>query len=157
MFHKVRPFTLSIFLTFLLLALTASVVVAAPPQDLHIEALEFIGSSGEPFTASGSAVDSNMVCATGTIDDIEITASGSSSGGFLTLHVLKRFYCDDLSGTFDIRMVVRLDLTTNETTARWRIVDGTGAYAALKGSGSLVGTPVNPGVSILDVYDGRVH
>lgn len=157
MFRKVRSFTLSILLTVFLLALTATVAVAAPPQDLHIEAVDVIGGSGEPFTASGSAVDDNVVCATGTIDDLEITTSGSGSGSYRILHVLKRFYCDDLSGTFDVRMVVRLDLTTLETTARWRIVDGTGAYTGLRGHGSLDGTPVNPGVTILDVYDGRVH
>jgi hypothetical protein len=154
---KPQPFTISILLTLALLVLTASAVVAAPPMDLHIEALEFVATDGEPFTATGSAVDAGLVCATGTIDDLYVEFSDSGRSPYRILHVLKRFYCDDFSGTFDIQMVVQLDLTTNETTARWKIVGGTDSYVNLKGRGALVGTPVVKGFSIQDVYDGMVH
>ena len=154
---KTHPISISILLTLVLLISTASAVLAAPPKSLHIEVLESIGTSGEAFAATGGAVDSLLVCPTGTVDDLDVSISGSGSSPFRILHVQKRFNCGDSSGSFDVEMVVKLDLTTNATTARWKIVGGTGSYAGLKGNGSLVGTPVEPGVSIHDVYDGFVY
>jgi hypothetical protein len=132
--------------------------VAVPPAPLHVEVLEYPGSAiPEPFLASGAAVDGGMVCAAGTVVDVSIT-SNQPAGPFRILQVLKRFTCDDASGTFDIKMVVKLDLATNDTTARWQIVGGTGDYAGLKGHGSLIGLSNLPGeYSILDHYDGKVH
>jgi hypothetical protein len=54
-------------------------------------------------------------------------------------------------------MVVHLDNNTSYTTARWRISGGTGDYTGLRGRGSLAGTPILPGTSIYDVYDGQVN
>ena len=133
-----------------------STVFAAPPLDVKIEATEFIGTSGETFSASGSAVDAGVMCETGTVDDLNVVVSGPPAGSFRILKVLKRFICDG-GETFDVKLIVRLNLTTNETTARWKIVGGTGDYADLYGNGSLVGTPIEPGLSILDVYDGSMH
>jgi len=138
-----------------LLAINISPVAAAPPEPIHIEVLEWPGSSSpEPFTASGPAVNNGFVCAAGTVEDLEITWN-DPAGPFQILWVLKRFTCGD--GTFDIKMVVKLNLVTHDTTARWQIVSGTGQYAGLKGQGSLVGTSNFPITSILDVYDGKVH
>jgi hypothetical protein len=53
-------------------------------------------------------------------------------------------------------MVVKLDNITGMTTAHWKFVNGSGAYASLKGHGTLVGTPTIPG-QIYDVYDGFAH
>ena len=139
-----------------ILIVSTSVALAAPPLGLHIEVTEYINTSGEAFAASGPAVDAGIVCASGTVNDVSVVVNGNPSSGFRTLHVLKRFNCNG-GGTFDVKMKVRLDLTTNATTARWNIVSGTGAYAGLKGNGSLVGNPIVPGTSILDVYDGKAH
>jgi hypothetical protein len=141
----------------LLLALNASPAFAASPEPIHIEVLEYpSGTSAppEPFTASGPAVDAGLVCAAGMVEDVALTYN-DPVGSTQMIWALKRFDCGD--GIFDVELVVRLDLTTHNTTARWRIVDGTGDYVGLKGRGSLVGTAADPGVSILDVYDGRVH
>ena len=54
-------------------------------------------------------------------------------------------------------MKVKLEKATSNTTANWKIAGGTGAYGALKGNGKLVGTALTPTVSIVDVYDGKVH
>ena len=140
-----------------LLALNAVSAFAAPPAPIHIEVLEYPGGTGAPaesFAASGPAVDAGLVCASGMVEDVDL-AYNDPTGSTQMIWALKRFDCGD--GTFDVDLVVRLDLTTNNTTARWRIVDGTGPYAGLNGQGSLIGTAVIPGVSILDVYDGVVH
>jgi len=154
---RVRTVSVSMLLTFVLLAVNVSGAFAAPPQGLHMEVTEFVGTSGEAFFASGSSVDAGTVCATGIVDDVSVETFGAPSGSQLILHVLKRFYCGDGSGTFDVRLVVNLDLTTHYTTASWRIVGGTGDYTDLQGNGLLMGTPIDPGTSIHDVYDGNVH
>ena len=152
-----RTTAISVLMTVALLGVTASAVAAAAPLSVHIEVPEVIATSGEPFTATGAAVDAGAVCPSGTVDDLSTVTSGPPSGPYTILQVLKRFNCDDLSGTFDVRLVVRLDNSNHQTTASWRIVDGTGDYADLKGNGTLVGTPIVPGESIQDVYDGKVH
>jgi hypothetical protein len=37
------------------------------------------------------------------------------------------------------------------------VVGGTGAYSGLHGGGTLVGTAVDPGISIQDEYSGKLH
>ncbi len=157
MIKKIQTVIVSMLLVFVFLAVTASGVLAAPPRDIHIEVDEILGASGEAFVANGPAVDDGILCASGTVDDLSIVTSGSQNGTFSILHVLKRFTCDDLSGTFDVRLVVKLNLTTRYTTAHWNVVSGTGNYTHLHGNGSLEGTPIVPGVSIHDVYDGSMH
>jgi len=154
---KFRTTTLSVLIAFVLLAVTVSTVFAAPPLDVHIEVDELISGLGvdEPFTASGSAVDAGYICAAGMVQDVSVSTSGAPSAPYRIIQVLKHFTCAD--GTFDVNMLVRLDLATHYTTASWHVVSGTGAYASLGGSGSLVGTPIDPGNSIHDVYDGNVH
>lgn len=138
-----------------LVGVSAGPVLAAPQLDVHIESDATIGGGPDPFTASGPAVDAGTVCANGTTEVLSTAVSGPPGGSFSILHVDRRFTCDD--GTFDMKKVVNLDLTTGDTTARWKITGGTGAYAGLKGRGSLVGTPIVVGSSIHDVYDGQVH
>lgn len=157
MTKKIQTTIISVLIALALLAITVSSVFAAPPLDVHIEVDEYIGTSGEAFFATGPAVDAGIVCPTGTVDDISINESGPPGGAFTILNVLKRFTCGDSSGTFDVMLVVRLDLETHETTARWNVVGGTGDYAALHGNGSLVGMPVVLGTIIHDVYDGIMH
>jgi hypothetical protein len=152
-----KKWILGFVLLALSLAVTPTAALAAPQLDLHFEVLEYIGTSGESFVASGDSVDAGRVCATGTVDDLVTQSSGPKNGGFAILRVLKRFHCGDGSGTFDVRLIVNLNLVTHYTTAKWIIVDGMGDYVNLKGNGTLTGTPVDPGISIFDVYDGNTH
>jgi hypothetical protein len=160
---KVRTTTYSILIAFVLLAVAVSTVFAAPPMDLQIEVHEVLGngtSTAEIFSASGSAVP-GVICATGTVIDLEEGAGtfGAPSSPFTIIHAQKRFTCEE-KGTFDVRLVVRLDKVTGNTTASWRIISGTDDFVDLQGRGSLVGTPPGPGeigVSIDDVYNGFVH
>jgi len=158
MFKIKRNIIISLFIVSFLLGFNSTKVYASPPLDLHIEVLETLGNENpEPFTASGSAVDDGLVCEAGNVQDSFVDVYGSLSGRYRIIKVTKHFECDDGSGTFDIKMQVRLDNATNETTANWRISSGTGDYILLKGNGSLIGIPQNPGASILDIYDGKVH
>ena len=146
--------TFSLLALVFLLAISVSPVFAAPPLPVHIEVDETFGlNTPEPFTASGPAVVAGLICATGMVEDVTVT-SNSPSGPFQIIKVLKRFDCGD--GTFDLKMVVKLNLATQNTTARWRILGGTGGYAGLKGHGSLIGITNDPDPGIFDTYDGVV-
>ena len=146
-----RTRSIALLLGLTMALLSVSVAFAAPPQPVHIEVEEYIGVSGETFDASGA------VCSKGTVDDLTVYLYGPTQGPYRFLYVLKRFYCDGGSGTFDIEMKVKLENATGNTTAHWKLVAGTGPYANLKGNGSLVGTAIVQGTSIYDIYDGKVH
>lgn len=156
MIKRFRKVAFSSLLAILLLTLAVSNVFAVPPLDVHIEATEVVGVDPGPFTASGGAVDFGLICASGTVYDADYAIHGSESSDIRIIRVLKHFDCAG-GDSFEISMVVRLDLTTYETTANWRFVGGTGPYASLNGRGTLTGTPIIPGTSVLDAYDGSVH
>jgi hypothetical protein len=136
-----------------ILLLSFCIACSGQPQALHIEVTEVITSDGEPFNASGPAVDNNLICPSGTVSDVNVSQSGSSQGAFSHFDVLKKFDCADGSGTFDIEMKVKLEDATGNTTASWKLVSGSGNYANLSGEGKLVGTAIVQGTSIFDVYD----
>jgi len=154
---KVRTTTLSILFALMLLMATTLTAFAAPHLYVHIEVEEFINTSGETFNASGPAVDAGIVCPTGIVNDTLLDINNLPGGKTRILNVLKEFVCEDGSGTFNINLNVRLNLDTHRTTASWDVVSGSGAYASLGGSGTLVGMPIVAGESIQDVYDGTLH
>lgn len=152
-----KKLRLSLLVSALAVMMTVVPAMAAPPAGVHIEVTATIAQNPDPFTASGPAVEDGIICPAGESTDLSVVVTGPPAGAFRILRVLKRFACADDSGTFDVRLLVHLDLTTNATTAGWQIVGGTGAYAGLHGQGKLVGHPIVPGVSITDIYDGQVH
>jgi len=134
--------------------LTAGGALAARPLTAEIVVSEYyFDATPESFTATGPAVDVGVLCASGTVFDV--SGSRSGAGPITTIRALKRFSCP--GGTFDVQLNVRLDNATHYTTARWHVVSGTGDFADLSGRGSLTGTPIDPGVSITDVYNGTFH
>ena len=153
---KIFSVTIAIFL----LAVTVTGAFAAPPLDVHIEVHEVLSNgtfTAESFTASGAAVGNGVICATGTVIDlVGASTFGAPDAPFTIINAMKRFTCEG-KGTFDVKLVVQLEKATGNTTANWRIVGGTGDYAGLRGSGSLVGTAEVLGSSVFDVYDGFVH
>mgnify|MGYP001587144255 CR=1 FL=1 len=139
-------------------ALTAVPVMAARPMNVHIEAPSTIDPTiDDPFTASGPAVDSGLLCASGSIIYLGGQVSGPPDGSFINLKALKHFVCDDGSGTIDVKLVAHVDKVSGEATGRWVVTGGTGDYSRLHGSGKLIGIPMDLGVTILDIYDGRMH
>ena len=155
-----RRISLAALIALLILSIAVIPAMAMKPLAVHIEVDEVINPGTlDPFTATGPAVDSEFVCASGYVIDTDSHTVGPPAGTFLILHVTKQFTCGDGSGTFDVDMVVHLDLGTGDTTANWKVVGGTGNYANLKGNGKLVGIPYVPGGvgTILDIYDGKLH
>ena len=137
-----------------LLALVATLAVAAnvsatPSTPVTITVEVTIGGSDNPFVATGG-----MVCDAGVVSNL----GGNFVGGFSNTHaqiqLFQRFACDD--GTFDLHVRVALSFTTFETAGTWSVVDGTGAYDMLRGTGTITGEPRGIGMG-LDTFVGSMH
>ena len=134
---------------------------AAPPLGVTITVDELAGGDppgGEPFIADGPAVAAGLLCAAGNVEDLGFTVYPSGSN-HIKLTADKRFSCGDGSGSFEARLWVKL-YPDQTTTAKWKITGGDGAYGALRGWGTLVGTPFfdegGEQLGITDVYTGKL-
>lgn len=143
----------------LLLTLPASVAGASSPLlDVNFEVPTHFtpgdtGPSFGPFTATGPAVDAGIICPSGDTIDIYSRVTGFPSGKGMNFLIVKRFTCDDGSGDFLVQLAVRTDRKGDNFN--WMIVDGTGDYVKLHGTGQGVGLPADYG--ILDLYEGVAH
>ncbi len=149
-----------------LVALPVASAAAAPPEQVMFEGEAYYDgpdASTGVFTATGPAVDSGTMCASGTTVDLSTKTTpnmGQSPTG-INFRVLKEFTCDDHSGSFQVKLQVRIDYLTG-TTFHWHIVGGTGAYVGLKGNGdgfvdhSLFNGGPDP-IGVWDVYEGKLH
>lgn len=104
------------------------------------------------FTASGSAVETGIICPTGMVFDDSVSSSGGQSP-VLLLFVHKHFTCDDGSGSFEMDLNVRI--ADSGTTAQWRIVSGFGSLEGLSGEGYLTATLTEN--ALYDTYFGRIN
>jgi len=127
----------------------AGAVSASQPQDVEITVVTHVDGFEDPFEATGG-----VVCAEGTVSNLPGRFIGWQSGSQAQIIMVKRFECPD--GTFDILLRITLDFESLDTVATWSVVDGTDAYAALHGAGTLTGDNTG-GDTILDVYVGGMH
>jgi hypothetical protein len=150
------------FLTLLLVAALALVVLpigpaaATAPSDVEFSVDSLFAGTGE-FVATGPAVADGLVCPMGDTEDVFAKASGNGKKGF-NLQVIKQFTCDDDSGSFLVKLQVKVFFAGPPFSSfNWVVTGGDGAYADLHGSGNGVGLAPNPGFDILDVYSGGLH
>lgn len=154
-----RKFRFWFIFTLALLLLIAVVPASAssPPLEVNFDVPTEIPDEGfpsfGPFSATGPAVDAGLICPTGDTIDVFVKASGFQSEFGVNLQVVKLFICDDGSGEFYIKLQVRIDQKGDNFN--WTIIEGTGDYEKLHGTGSGVGFPIPEGV--LDIYEGKVH
>lgn len=106
-----------------------------------------------PFVATGPAVNDGIVCASGDVLDVSSKFAGFTDFGF-NIQVQKEFTCDDDSGSFFMKLQVRIDHKGDNFN--WVIAGGTGDYERLHGAGSGVGINPQP-TTIDDIYDGKLH
>lgn len=129
-------------------------VSATTPSAVHFDVPTVIGAVNN-FTASGGAVDEGLICPTGQVIDLISMPAGFQSGIGGNFLIVKEFVCDDGSGSFAVKLQVRLDFRRGTDTFSWVIFGGTSDYADLHGSGSGVGLFFE--TFVLDLYDGGVH
>ena len=77
---------------------------------------------------TGLAVDSGLVCASGSVVDTGIVFAGFKSGRSAQILVRKTFTCDG-GGTFFVKIQVHLDFETSTETFTWVVTGGTGSPA----------------------------
>ena len=151
-----RKLSMLLVIALILLLSAAPAAATSPPLDVGFEVETVIpddGLSYGPFIAYGPAVDAGLVCPSGDVIDIFAKASGYQSNTGVNIQVIKRFTCDDGSGEFSVKLQVRID--DKGTYFNWNVVDGSGAYEKLHGTGSGIGLPAPYGV--FDIYDGKLH
>ena len=125
-----------------LVVVTAPVAAASPRAVSIVSHVTFNpdGPNYGDFAATGSAVDDELVCASGTFVDTGIRFAGfqadHSGRTVVQLQVHKEFTCGDGSGTFFVKMQIQADFDTGLETFTWAVQGGTGPYENLRGSGT---------------------
>ena len=132
------------------LALAAPLSVApaaASPVKLPVTATVHttFDEGPHPFTSSVPG------CPTGMVTNVPPSARFTPWGG--VFRGVKSFECDSGTGGFAVRLVARFG--ENGSTGTWTLVEAWGDYAGAKGSGTLVGVPVEGGID--DHYAGMVR
>jgi len=151
-------------LALFLVALPIASAGAAPPEQVTFEGEAFFAGPDAGtgfFTADGPAVGSGAMCPGGTVVDVYTKAApkmGQSPNG-VNFQIVKEFTCDDDTGTFLIKLQVRI---MSYPMFNWVVVGGTGDYENLKGNGSGFGErPLFNGapdpIGVWDVYEGKLH
>jgi hypothetical protein len=110
------------------------------------------GPSFGPFTATGPAVNAGLICPSGDTIDIYGRGTGFRSVTGVNFHIVKRFTCADGSGDLLVKLEVRVDQKGDNFN--WMIIEGTGDYDNLHGTGKGVG--ISADYSVLDLYEGVV-
>ena len=114
------------------LALGAAPVGAATAATAVIDVHSAFEDPSGTFTA-----ESDLLCPYGTTTD---TTSVAGNGRTLTFHNLKTFVCADGSGMFTLRIQASVKPCSATDSGVWSVAGGTGRYADLRGTGTLVGT-----------------
>ena len=142
-----------------ILALTAIAgpVGAASPQSVTIVSHVTFNPDGPnygDFVATGNAVDSDVICPSGTFVDIGLRFAGyQSNRGIVQLQVVKEFTCNDGTGTFVVKLQIQANFDTGIESFTWVVLGGTGAYGSLHGSGSGSTVPNAP-IGNINTYSG---
>jgi hypothetical protein len=142
----------------LLVALTAALVLTNAATALEREVLTInttkpLGPGLGQFLASGAFSDTGVL-----VTEQRIVSALPAPFGVVT-HLLLRF--EGQNGTFTIRTEIIETVTSNPNIfaneGTWVIVDGTGAYATLHGTGEVEGTVDDAANLITRDYTGLVH
>ena len=104
----------------------------------------------EAFTATGA------FCAAGTAETTDNWSTGFGRAGRAgVFHVTKVFTCENGKDSITVDLDAAFIGFRGGTIGGWKVVEGTGAYAAARGGGQIVGSGTSYG--IVDVYSGIVN
>jgi hypothetical protein len=139
------------------LGIAAPVGAVSPRQEVTIVSHVTFNPDGPnfgDFTATGGAVDSGLICGSGTFVDTAIRFAGfQSDRGTVQILVIKEFTCDDDSGTFTVKLQIQANFDTGIESFSWVVLGGTGGYASLHGGGSGSTVP-HPPTGNINTYEG---
>ena len=141
----------------LVLVALAGPVGAASPQSVRIVSHVTFNPDGPnygDFVATGRAVDSGLICASGTFVDTGLRFAGfQSNRGIVQLQVVKEFTCNDGTGTFVVKLQIQANFDTGIESFTWVVLRGTGDYRSLHGSGRGSTVPNAP-IGNINTYEG---
>ena len=148
-----RLTTVAALLAVVIALAVTSVAAAAERSILFIHTTKPLGPVPGVFSTSGAFVDSGDL-----ITEQRIVSAIPSPFGVVS-HLELRF--EGQYGTFTIRTQIVETVTSNPDVfadeGTWAIVDGTGAYATLHGTGEVDGTVDDAANLITRDYTGLVH
>jgi hypothetical protein len=162
-----RTFILLLGASILAFALPAAAgATPSTPVTIHTDILFNLpccaGGTHGTFTSAAPLCPSGIVV--GTIQ----TGGGAFAGGHSSgrphttigvATVVEHFTCADGSGTFDIQLHPKGDVTTLVQSGPWAVLSGTGAYSQLHGTGDFTAI-FPPGKFLIEVFEtftGQVH
>lgn len=144
-----RPRIGAMFMGIVATLALATNVFATQPQPVTITVLtDILAGVGQVTSTSG------IGCEGGIVSPGRGNFVGGQSFTHAQIIIVSRFQCED--GTFDLLVRVTLDFETFDTAGTWSVLNGTGAYGSLHGTGSLTGDSQGFGL-ILDTYVGSMH
>jgi hypothetical protein len=130
-----------------LLAIGAVAPASAAPVRFPVDVVVH-----EEFSSEAAVFEGNIPgCETGTVVNGDSRTQFTPWGGVFV--GIKEFTCASGAGGFDVRLTARF--SDAGSTGSWRIVDATGAYEGVKGSGRLTGTITENGID--DRYTGSAR
>ena len=149
--HRARAIIAALTASLALVSVIGPVAAAEPrPQAVTIVSPMFV--PGNPNSGSFTASGSPLVCGSGDVIDTRLVLLRGSFETDFVLTVNKTFTCDDKSGTFFARLLVRMSGSVETFT--WVILGGTGRYHDLFGLGSGSTEPFEGGGGVTNTYTG---
>jgi hypothetical protein len=139
-----------------LMALAGPIAATSPESVTIVSHVTFNpdGPNHGDFVASGDAVDSGLICVSGTFVDTGIRFAGyQSDRGMVQLQVVKEFTCDDGTGTFVAKLQIQANFDTGIESFTWVVLGGTGDYGSLHGGGRGSTVPNAP-IGNINTYEG---
>ena len=153
-----------------LLAVSMTPAGAKKPLEVDFEVTTFFAPPGELatgfFTASGDAVNEGVMCPGGDKIDIAPEKWAGNPDKVINGQVLTEFTCGEggphAGDTFVIKMQLHIPAGSPTWTVNWTVMDGTGAFADLHGSGRgegsvFLGPDPGPPIGAIDLLNGGLH
>ena len=147
--HRARAIVAALAASLVLVTVIGPVAAAEPkPQPVTI--VSDMAVVGLPHNLGTFDTVRGPICASGTVADTRLVLLKGEFETDFVLTVNKTFTCDDKSGTFFARLLVRM--SGDVETFTWVILGGTGTYHGLLGLGSGSTVPIEGGVT--NTYTG---
>ena len=146
--HRARAIVAALAASLVLVTVIGPAAASTSPQRVTI--VSDMTVPGNPNYGSFTASGSPLICSSGDVIDTRLVLLRGSFETDFVLTVNKTFTCDDKSGTFFARLLVRM--SGGVETFTWVILGGTGRYHDLFGLGSGSTVAIDGGVT--NTYTG---
>ena len=148
--HRARAIVAALAASLVLVTVIGPAAASTSPQRVTI--VSDMTVPGNPNYGSFTASGSPLICESGDVIDTRLVLLRGSFETDFVLTVNKTFTCDDKSGTFFARLLVRMSGSVETFT--WVILGGTGRYHDLFGLGSGSTEPFEGGGGVTNTYTG---